>query len=580
MPGAPGIVLGFFKIAMGLAHAIRENARDVFPGPTPFDAAARRCATGAALMIHGPIVGSNLVLLLGLIVAWANGQFGLSEGRLFATTLVETSLIAMIGGLFALKKLDSFLSRFLASWVFALGLIVAAVAFIDALKPDFFGEIDTSLRKMSCGLAIRGKAECEASYQGVFMLGLRIFAVQVFCWIAVLAMAVALMLASRWRRSSGQRETAVDLLAPAIGLMTLLWFLFISAIWATAGSVGAGLIPNPDMVASALRGVAPAVTGLLALACVGFVISRKKRELFVMPLAEYMTRPYFYAERYRLLINRSMLGVLCVFLIAVAWISFHAISASCADGLGPWPLGDACAATTKILEKSTSLLLAGLAFLALLALVAARVEFAAGVGVAADVLAYLNDYSWGAGSSDSKTARRHTWLERFLPRAWVFTGAPAGYWLRHRIQDRLKVLMTQLIVDEQPDQIVIVAHSQGTVIALDVIAKEGKGWLQALPKNTELKLVTMGSPYTHLYHHYFPSSFQSPEKVGALSPRTQNDGSGEASLSGWVNIFRIDDFVGTHIGSGCWPTERPVPPNGHTMYWVDRNVLTILQKEL
>jgi hypothetical protein len=58
-----------------------------------------------------------------------------------------------------------------------------------------------------------------------------------------------------------------------------------------------------------------------------------------------------------------------------------------------------------------------------------------------------------------------------------------------------------------------------------------------------------------------------------------------------VNIFRIDDFVGTHIdvprpaatGNGAppvWPEERPVAPNGHTLYWVDENVAPILREVL
>jgi hypothetical protein len=62
-------------------------------------------------------------------------------------------------------------------------------------------------------------------------------------------------------------------------------------------------------------------------------------------------------------------------------------------------------------------------------------------------------------------------------------------------------------------------------------------------------------------------------------------------LSRWVNIFRIDDFVGTHIdvprpaatGNGAppvWPEERPVAPNGHTLYWVDENVAPILREVL
>ena len=51
-------------------------------------------------------------------------------------------------------------------------------------------------------------------------------------------------------------------------------------------------------------------------------------------------------------------------------------------------------------------------------------------------------------------------------------------------------------------------------------------------------------------------------------------------LSAWLNIFRIDDFVGTNIGKGPWPDEFPVPVNGHTNYWIDRGVVARLRNFL
>ena len=85
----------------------------------------------------------------------------------------------------------------------------------------------------------------------------------------------------------------------------------------------------------------------------------------------------------------------------------------------------------------------------------------------------------------------------------------------------------------------------------------------------------MGSPYTHLYGNYFPSSFAS---VGNRANLANKDNGG--LLRDWLNIFRIDDFVGTHIGKGAWPREFPVPPNGHTNYWIDRRVVAKLREFL
>lgn len=43
----------------------------------------------------------------------------------------------------------------------------------------------------------------------------------------------------------------------------------------------------------------------------------------------------------------------------------------------------------------------------------------------------------------------------------------------------------------------------------------------------------------------------------------------------WLNFFRSDDFVGTHIGPvpGSWPTNVPFDPRGHTNYWSDIDVI-------
>lgn len=51
-------------------------------------------------------------------------------------------------------------------------------------------------------------------------------------------------------------------------------------------------------------------------------------------------------------------------------------------------------------------------------------------------------------------------------------------------------------------------------------------------------------------------------------------------ISGWTNIYRIDDFVGTEIGDkdGDWPVNRPVEPKGHTGYWADDQVRAILEE--
>jgi hypothetical protein len=68
---ALALIIGFFKIVLGLSHAVRENARSVFDGQTWPDWFARKLASFAALTIHGPIFAINIVLLAALAVDWA-----------------------------------------------------------------------------------------------------------------------------------------------------------------------------------------------------------------------------------------------------------------------------------------------------------------------------------------------------------------------------------------------------------------------------------------------------------------------------------------------------------------------------
>jgi hypothetical protein len=74
------LIIGFFKIVLGLSHAVRENARSVFDGTGKRDGLWRRLASWAVLTIHGPIFAINIVLLLGLLVARVQRYITLKPG--------------------------------------------------------------------------------------------------------------------------------------------------------------------------------------------------------------------------------------------------------------------------------------------------------------------------------------------------------------------------------------------------------------------------------------------------------------------------------------------------------------------
>jgi hypothetical protein len=600
--GLFGQLVALVKTILGLSHAIRENARDVFPTTRPADRWMRRIASGAALTIHGPIAAINAVLIIGVLVAWgmpstigsASGGAGLGPPLL--------GLIVMLGGALLLGRGEAFLTRHFSGWLLISGLVLLAFWLGSLLPFDPFSWFDDWLRKAGCSFANADQTgSCIERYSGLYLYGLRLLALMSLSWLIVFALALATgVVVAAQRKERRRREVRVySLLMPATGLMTLLWFLTIASFWIAIVNTPLDVIAHPEQINLGIWALVPALLALVALLAAAVIAWMRKAELRRRPVAEYLAKRNLLAERYRLIVSKGMMGVLIAFIVTMLTLGLAAlVNFSLDDHPVLAPLFDWIVGAIPHAMTIT-------AIIAAVIVGSFRNSFAAVLGILTDVLTYLNDYSWDSEELKStdkqeqplrKGVATTTFVERILrwPEPSRKPDRARGYWRRRRIQDRLKVLVNQLIADERPDVLVIVAHSQGTVIAIDVIGKEGPNWLQAMPEGGRLKLVTMGSPYTHLHHHYFPSSFPSHHLRPSLRKRNEDAAPSEQNpgvLSRWVNIFRIDDFVGTHIdassngdeptdGRGMWPQEFPVRPNGHTMYWVDEEVFPILREAL
>ena len=107
--------------------------------------------------------------------------------------------------------------------------------------------------------------------------------------------------------------------------------------------------------------------------------------------------------------------------------------------------------------------------------------------------------------------------------------------VREKIQNRLANLLDHL--KDENTELVIVAHSQGTIIALDCLVGENSNKYRTGFK--QISLLTCGSPLTHLYQEYFPATYRDDPKWIPLF-----EGS---ILNKWSNLFRHDDYVGTEI---------------------------------
>jgi len=158
---------------------------------------------------------------------------------------------------------------------------------------------------------------------------------------------------------------------------------------------------------------------------------------------------------------------------------------------------------------------------------------------------------------------------------------------RDQILKRIKRILAHYRDEysHRPD-LLLVAHSQGTIDVIETLNDPEMDWL----RNSfgKITLVTMGSPATHLYQRYFGHFYPSFNDRFWSTLHQQIDC--------WVNIFRVDDFVGLEIDFGqsqssnqgmtggqignTGYSNHPVGARGHSNYWQDAEVLEILKKEL
>ncbi len=134
--------------------------------------------------------------------------------------------------------------------------------------------------------------------------------------------------------------------------------------------------------------------------------------------------------------------------------------------------------------------------------------------------------------------------------------------------------------------LVVVSHSQGTMIAIESLNDPELSWLNNC--FSSVTLVTMGSPLKHLYQHYFQHVYPRLNQPFWSQLRKQTDR--------WVNIYRIDDYVGRELD---FPEAFQTPhfdrcanagkiqygnfmvgPRGHQGYWEDIEVLNIMRQEV
>uniref|UniRef100_UPI00374DE748 hypothetical protein n=1 Tax=Undibacterium sp. TaxID=1914977 RepID=UPI00374DE748 len=166
-------------------------------------------------------------------------------------------------------------------------------------------------------------------------------------------------------------------------------------------------------------------------------------------------------------------------------------------------------------------------------------------------------------------------------RVAVDTAIDVDNWLRERpvgLTPRLKIMaryhsMLKYLETQGYDEIIIIAHSQGTVVTADLFRYYQRKWPSFIERLKHPKFFSMGCPLRQLYALRFPSLYG-----WAVNPSLKASG-----FSKWTNAYGSGDYVGRFLWDGDNDENRWSPgvmsakgefctgPHAHTHYFDPSN---------
>ncbi|WP_316157960.1 hypothetical protein [Cupriavidus sp. BIC8F] len=138
---------------------------------------------------------------------------------------------------------------------------------------------------------------------------------------------------------------------------------------------------------------------------------------------------------------------------------------------------------------------------------------------------------------------------------------------RGRIMCRYIALLKEINKERAYDRIVIVAHSQGTIISADLfrMLQQTRQWPFPTGQMPRIDLLTAGCPLRQLYLSRFPIWYG-----WAADADYQSLG-----VSRWINVYRTGDYVGrdlwtaaaTSLSKNCTTADISIGGGAHTHYF-------------
>ena len=558
-----GVIRGFLQLFVGISTIIegtkaKKSARE--------DQYFKDLAKLASNSFSGPILASNMMLISAFLIYYLKIRMSIEIISPWLTVIVSSLLMIVVG--FLIKNNYR-----------RLGISSIVIGCLWPVLGLFF---------QGLGLFRQGSSWQQLGIAAILPLGI------VFCLAIMLIVILVLWYASsvcfsgiRGHRKVKPSKT-ISLLA--ISLQYLLWSLIMLSIW----RILLQLMPADDQLVAPLYEQVTPTDGLqwinvsiLLCTCLCIWIIRQCE---ANRRSQARTDKGENARPVRRLVVNQYIGVCLIILTLFGIIYFLVISIERASGfnalyaasnLCPEDNIDACIRllgwihqsiesmsefTNKINERLARILL----FLVPLLLSSFRVV----LDLVNDVILYVYQVLTNGQSqpevlvSDPQDIDEdENNLDSFLA-VELSQGQAMGY-----IQRRCFDVIQYVLKHRPVNQLVLVSHSQGTVIAADVLNK-----ISLIRKihdggnvdDAKVILVTMGSPLQHLYQHYFPGYY--PQWDHPYWNRLNH------IVKRWINIYRIDDYVGTQVHRHQNCDEYGVGTGGHLGYWSDANVMEQLKQ--
>lgn len=564
--GVQGRIIGLIELIqliMGLGHIVRENLA------ARTDTAVIRpwLASAFVWLLHGPIVALNISFALAILSLGFWNVFIPPVGQGDALRITEpvpslamlTAAVLQFGIWWRLRKDRSshLFNIFVGGQrVMAISLVVfvflshVVVPFLPVSMLDWLLSVVRVEQPLDCLLIAPGKL--NGCYLFWYADGL-IMANGVF-WLAAVPVVFLLGVMQLCRDLLNGAFTENRTLYPATSAFMLVLWLFIAlAVWVTgikALSTVAWLQLETRLLTHSFNEavslavfICGAVLALFMFGGVAAIIRFRapgKHEKAGNPKLEYRAPRLIVARVFRA-------GLTFCVLFLVVGVALEAMRF----------LGLQWGPTSWLENEENRAWLFGLsvAFVTLTAVVYSyfRGALALAIGIAKDVMIWFIKKQWSGQGEDL-------------------------YPVRRRILARFRTVYRRMMEAHDYENVVVVSHSQGTVIAFEALRRNGlRDALTArgFERYCAPDLVTMGSPISHIYGFYFAHEF---------AVRAED----HLGIGTWSNIFRTDDFVGMDVNvigkdgkaENGWIDNIAVNSGGHTGYWIDDEVLTYLKPRI